>query len=95
MILEWMKQEKLRKYKRELLTLLKVEGKVEVVIMKIDLWSERLQDSVSESFPTLFLATFCQEIRNLITQEFLNRRAFRDCFLHRDDSNTRIAYVSI
>jgi hypothetical protein len=74
MLLEWMKQEKLRKYKRELLTLLKVEGKVEVVIMKIDLWAERLQGSVPESFLKLFLAAFSQEIRNLITQEFLNRR---------------------
>jgi hypothetical protein len=48
MLLELTKQEKLRKYNRELLSLLKVEVNVEVVIMKIDMWSERLQGSISE-----------------------------------------------
>ena len=41
------------------LTTFKVEDKVEAIIMKLDLWSERLQSGVFESFPTLrdFLGT--------------------------------------
>jgi hypothetical protein len=39
MLLELMKWEKLRKYERELLTLLNVEDNIEILIMKIDLWS--------------------------------------------------------
>ena len=55
-------------------TIFKVEDKVEAMIMKLDLWSERLQSGVFESFPTLcdFLGTseknISEEIRNLFIQ---------------------------
>ena len=55
-------------------TVFTVEDKVEAMIKKLDLWSERLKRGVFESFPTLndFLAAsdddLTQEVRNLFIQ---------------------------
>ena len=60
------------------LTTFKVENKVEAMIMKLDLGSERLQSGVFESFPTFcdFLLTseenISEEIRNLFIQHLLD-----------------------
>ena len=54
-------------------TIFKVEAKVEAMIMKLDLWSERLQSGMFEFFSTLcyLLATpedNSEEIRSLFIQ---------------------------
>lgn len=50
-------------------TIFKVEDKVEAMIMKLDLWSERLQSGVFESFPTHcdFLAASDDDLSEEIT----------------------------
>ena len=75
-------------------TIFKVEDKVEAMIMKLDLWSERLQSGVLESFPTLcdFLATsadnISEEIRSLFIQHLqVLKISFRDYFPPHDAIN--------
>ena len=48
-------------------TIFKVEDKVEAMIMKLDLWSERLQSGVVEPFLTSE-ENISEEIRNLFIQ---------------------------
>ncbi|XP_013788783.1 zinc finger BED domain-containing protein 5-like [Limulus polyphemus] len=76
------------------ITIFKDEDKVEAMIMKLDLWSERLQSGVFESFPTLcdFLAVsdddFSEEIRNLFIQHLQGlKNSFRDYFPLPDANN--------
>ena len=79
---------------RKFLTTFKVKDKVEAMIMKLDLWSERLQSGVFESFPTFcdFLLTseenISEEIRNLFIQHLLDLKiSFREYFPPCDANN--------